>query len=117
MHSICIAAPVATFARRACIAILASAFPLAASAQSTPFSGTPINVPAIIEAENFDRGGEGVGYHDRAGNTGGKYRTSESVDIIDSCDPALCRFVATMSRTEISPSTTRTEPAMDRLPE
>ena len=46
-------------------------------------------MPATIEAENFDRGGEGVGYHDnQSGNAGGQYRTSESVDIIASCDPA-----------------------------
>lgn len=39
-------------------------------------------VPAIIQAENFDRGGEGVAYHDRtAGNRGMTYRPRESVDI------------------------------------
>jgi hypothetical protein len=44
-------------------------------------------VPASIEAENFDRGGEGVGYHDNvSGNGGGQYRTSEDVDIIASSD-------------------------------
>jgi hypothetical protein len=56
---------------------------------STPYFGTPISIPATIEAENFDKGGEGIAYHDNvAGNAGGQYRTSEDVDIIVSSDPA-----------------------------
>jgi len=40
-------------------------------------------VPGLIEAENFDFGGEGVAYHDAvAGNAGGLYRPSEDVDIV-----------------------------------
>jgi hypothetical protein len=40
-------------------------------------------VPAVIEAEQFDRGGAGVGYLDRvAGNAGGQFRPTEDVDII-----------------------------------
>src|SRR5439155_9639927 len=54
-----------------------------------PYSGTPIPVPGTFEAENFDRGGEGVAYHDNVpGNAGGQYRTSEDVDIIASSDSA-----------------------------
>jgi len=35
-----------------------------------------------VEAEDFDNGGEGVGYHDSStANQGGKYRLSEGVDI------------------------------------
>jgi hypothetical protein len=61
---------------------------------STPFSGQPIQVPALIEAENFDRGGEGVAYHDNVpGNAGGQYRTGEDVDIVPSLDPAGGGFV------------------------
>ncbi|HEY8955763.1 carbohydrate-binding protein [Chitinophaga sp.] len=42
----------------------------------------PYPVPGTIPAEAFDPGGEGVGYHDAdAGNNGGKFRTSEGVDI------------------------------------
>jgi len=56
---------------------------------STPYFGTPLVVPATIEAENFDKGGEGVAYHDNvAGNAGGQYRTSEDVDLIVSSDVA-----------------------------
>jgi len=47
----------------------------------TPYSGTPAPIPGRIEAENYDRGGEGVAYHDLSeGNAGGHYRT-DNVDI------------------------------------
>jgi len=59
------------------------------AAMGTPYGGTVPAVPATIEAENFDRGGQGVGYHDTtSGNQGGQYRTAESVDIFASDDPA-----------------------------
>jgi hypothetical protein len=42
---------------------------------ASPFSGRPVALPATIEAENFDLGGEGIAYHDRsAANQGGAYR-------------------------------------------
>ncbi len=48
---------------------------------STPFSGTAMAVPGRIEAENYDKGGEGLAYHDTtAGNSSGLYR-SDGVDI------------------------------------
>jgi glucosylceramidase len=48
---------------------------------STPFSGTPIALPGVIQAEDFDLGGPGVAYNDLdPGNNGGAYR-GESVDI------------------------------------
>jgi len=63
-------------------------------AGSTPYFGTPVAIPATIEAENFDKGGEGVAYHDNvAGNAGGQYRTSEDVDIIVSSDSAGGAYV------------------------
>jgi hypothetical protein len=50
-----------------------------------PFPGpAPKSLPATFEAENFDRGGEGVGYHEIAGSTGSglyRYGPVESVDI------------------------------------
>ena len=47
-----------------------------------PFNGTPMAVPGTIEVEDFNYGGEGAGYHDaNADNQGGRYRTSEWVDI------------------------------------
>jgi hypothetical protein len=51
-------------------------------AQESPYGGTPWPIPGIIEAENYDLGGEGVAYHDLdADNQGGQYRPSEGVDI------------------------------------
>jgi hypothetical protein len=58
---------------------------VAASSAPVPFPGpAPKNVPATIEIENFDRGGEGAGYHDISGIAGsGLYRNRpvEGVDI------------------------------------
>jgi hypothetical protein len=49
----------------------------------TPFTGTPFTVPGTFQAEDFDRGGEGVAYHDNVpGNAGRQYRTTEDVDIV-----------------------------------
>jgi hypothetical protein len=51
-------------------------------AQEKPYGGTPWPIPGIIEAENYDLGGEGVAYHDLdASNQGGQYRLNEGVDI------------------------------------
>ncbi|HWK09569.1 MAG TPA: phospholipase D-like domain-containing protein [Vicinamibacterales bacterium] len=48
---------------------------------STPYGGTPWPIPGKIEAENFDKGGQGVGYFDTsAGNTYGAYRPT-NVDV------------------------------------
>lgn len=56
---------------------------LAAVPTPTPFYGTPFTVGEVIQAEDYDKGGEGVAYHDTtAANTGnGNYRTTEGVDI------------------------------------
>jgi len=58
--------------------------------QLTSEPRTPIRkniIPGVLQAEKFDRGGEGVGYHDsNSTNTGGKYRNSEGVDIQASTD-------------------------------
>jgi glucosylceramidase len=46
------------------------------------FNGVVASVPGIIEAENYDLGGQGVAYNDAdASNQGGAYRTNEAVDI------------------------------------
>jgi hypothetical protein len=48
---------------------------------STPYGGTPVSLPGVIQSENFDEGGRGVAYHDTtAGNAGGQYRSTD-VDI------------------------------------
>ena len=51
-------------------------------ASRSPYTGTPIAIPGTIEAENFDKGGEGIAYHDaEVANQGGQYRTTEGVDV------------------------------------
>ncbi len=50
--------------------------------QALAYGGTSAPVPGRIEAERFDQGGSGVGYFDTtAGNSGGQFRPTESVDI------------------------------------
>lgn len=45
---------------------------------TTPYSGTSIQIPAVIPAENYDRGGEGIAYYDNSiGNQYGNYRTDD----------------------------------------
>lgn len=44
-----------------------------------PTAGAPI--PGILEAEDFDEGGEGTGYHDMTGGNSGTQYRSEDVDI------------------------------------
>lgn len=42
----------------------------------------PHTAPGIVQAEDFDTGGEGFAYHDlTSGNSGGEYRSNEHVDI------------------------------------
>ena len=51
------------------------------SSSTGAFHGAPAAVPGTIQAEDFDNGGEGVGYHDTdATNNGGAYRQT-GVDI------------------------------------
>jgi hypothetical protein len=51
-----------------------------------PFGGTPWPIPGKIEAENFDEGGQFVGYSDTSpGNTYGAYRSTD-VDIETTSD-------------------------------
>jgi len=53
---------------------------------SLPFGGNAAPIPGLIEAENFNQGGEGIAYHDvTAGNSGGEYRQSD-VDIATTSD-------------------------------
>lgn len=51
-------------------------------AVAAPYFAAPAAVPGTIEAERFDRGGEGPGYHELTpANTGGEFRPQEGVDI------------------------------------
>jgi beta-glucosidase len=52
-----------------------------------PFGGSVPVLPARIEAENFDTGGENVAYHkSTVGNPGGVYRTNDDVGIEPATD-------------------------------
>jgi len=48
-----------------------------------PFHDSPANIPGTIRAEDYDKGGEGIAYHDDSdGNFGGaNVRAGDSVDI------------------------------------
>jgi glucose/arabinose dehydrogenase len=47
----------------------------------TPYRGTPVVIPGIVQAEEFDHGGPEIAYRDTtAGNAGGQFRTTD-VDI------------------------------------
>lgn len=53
-------------------------------AVQSPFGGTPAAIPGIVEAENFDEGGQDVAYNDSdLTNNGGEYRNT-AVDISNS---------------------------------
>ena len=50
-----------------------------------PYSGSPVSLPGTIQAENFDKGGEGLSFHDSDSNREGdtQYRTDgEGVDFV-----------------------------------
>ena len=48
----------------------------------SPYFGEPVTVPGRIEAEHYDRGGQGVAYNDREEqNIGQLFRIDEGVDI------------------------------------
>ena len=56
--------------------------------KAVAYGGTPVLIPAKIEAENYDQGGEGVAYHEMsAANTHGAYRLQEGVDL-EACTDA-----------------------------
>jgi hypothetical protein len=51
-----------------------------------PFSGSPARLPGIVQAEDYDLGGQDVAYHDTSpGNNGGAYR-SDDVDLESSTE-------------------------------
>ena len=53
-------------------------FEIVSKPGQAPYNGTAAAIPGIIEAENYDEGGEGIAYHDNdPGNTGNVYRLDE----------------------------------------
>jgi endoglucanase len=54
---------------------------MASCSHRSPFGTGPAPLPGLIEAENYDQGGENTGYHDTsAGNESGEYR-KDDVDV------------------------------------
>lgn len=48
----------------------------------TPYGGTPWPIPGLIEAEDYDEGGQAISYSDSDTiNNGGQYRPDEFVDV------------------------------------
>ena len=59
-------------------------FPIWTKPVRKPFYDTLMVIPGIIEAEDFDYGGEGLSYHETDNsNIAGDYRPNEAVDIYD----------------------------------
>jgi beta-glucanase (GH16 family) len=55
-----------------------------------PYRMTPAPVPGVVEAEDFDLGGQGIAYDDaNANNNGGAYRPGEGVDLESTTDDGL----------------------------
>ncbi|MCF6404373.1 carbohydrate-binding protein [Chitinophaga filiformis] len=51
-------------------------------AAQLPYNGSPLAIPGKIEAEEYDKGGQGIAYNDTdASNNGGLFRPSEGVDL------------------------------------
>ena len=60
---------------------------------STPYNGTAATIPGVFQAENFDEGGQFVGYYDATTqNSGGAYR-STAVDIATTTDTGGGHYV------------------------
>jgi hypothetical protein len=58
--------------------ILAAKGSVSAPVTSTPYGGTPIALPGVIDAAYFDEGGAGLAYSDTTkGNTGGVSRATD----------------------------------------
>jgi len=53
------------------------------SNQTGAFPGAPQRLPGVLEAENFDRGGEGKGYHETNGDTGSSSYRAQPVEAVD----------------------------------
>jgi len=72
-----------------------------AGTSSTPspaYGGTPVALPGIVQAENFDEGGPGSAFSDASSqNSGGVYR-STSVDIGSTSDPSSAGYYVGWTR-------------------
>ncbi len=59
-----------------------AAITVTGTAVQSPYGGSAATIPGVIQAENYDLGGQNVAYNDAdVANQGGAYRTTEGVDI------------------------------------
>lgn len=62
---------------------------------STPYGSSAATAPGTIQAENYDLGGEGIVYHDRAGqHQADDHYRSDRVDLRSSRGHAVCHVAA-----------------------
>jgi hypothetical protein len=52
----------------------------------TPYSGAAINLPGTVQAEHYDRGGQGIAYHDTTSGNNGSVLRSDDVDLQTAAD-------------------------------
>jgi GH35 family endo-1,4-beta-xylanase len=57
---------------------------LKVNGRRVPYLANPISIPGVIQAENYDNGGEGLTYHDadEANQGDASFRTADGVDIV-----------------------------------
>jgi hypothetical protein len=66
---------------------------------NTPYSGTAVSLPGVVQAENYDNGGQNVAYYDTTStNSGGAYRTAEGVDVAATTDPGNAGYFVGWAR-------------------
>ena len=69
------------------------------------YLANPVSIPGIIQAENFDKGGEGLTFHDSDSNDEGdaKYRTdNEGLDLVKGNNGTAIGYTANNEWTEYS---------------
>lgn len=65
----------------------------------TPYGGIPVSLPGVVQAQNFDDGGQNSAYYDiSSGNSGGQYRNTD-VDIGATADSGSAGYYVGWTRT------------------
>ena len=58
----------------------------ASAAAGTPFGGTPVALPGLVQAANYDTGGQGVAYNATAGNGSANSYRADGIDLETTAD-------------------------------
>jgi M6 family metalloprotease-like protein len=59
-----------------------------------PYTGIPIAIPGVLEVENYDKGGEGISYHDTDNINNGENYRNDGVDIGGTTDNYVVGWTA-----------------------